>query len=265
MVSSQQLFTALTLAAAAVASPIERRTFDPKRGLAFNYQTKVGLFNNGGLSWSYNWNPAHPGEQSLGEYVPMLSGMKDVDIWHSAMAGLGHVDHILGFNEPDHDTQANMSPDQAVGYYKQYISPYHGTSRLGSPATTSANEPGKGLDWMSQFLSICNGQCGVDFMATHWYANNGVSGEQNANDFLAYVDQAVAVAHKFGIDKIWITEFGFGYNSPVPRDQRATFLRKVLPALDANPSVERYAYFFDLNLEGGNSDVLGEEAQTYMQ
>ncbi|KAI5286938.1 hypothetical protein KEM54_006371 [Ascosphaera aggregata] len=262
MVSLKSFLTASALATATFAAPLQAREPSGKRGLAFNYQTKLGLFNNHGLTWSYNWNPTTDGEHAVGEYVPMLSAKKDVDIWRSALAGLGKVNHILGFNEPDHASQANMSPEQAVAYYRQYISPYHGQASLGSPAITSANEPGKGLDWMASFLKQCDGECNIDFLATHWYANEG-SGEQNAEDFLRYVDQAVALAHSYGISKIWITEFGFGYNSGVPRSERATFLRRVLPALDANESVERYAYFFDLNLDGG-SDTLGEEAQTYM-
>lgn len=260
----KSLVTAVAVATTAFASPIQTRSTSSKRGLAFNFQTKLGLFNNHGLTWSYNWNPTTDGEQPLGEYAPMLSTMKEIDQFRSALAGLGRVDHLLGFNEPDHASQANMSPESAVNYYKQYISPYHGKAELGTPAITSADEPGKGLNWMDQFLGQCNGACNVDFMVTHWYGNND-SGEQNADAFLQYVDRAVDLAHKYGISKIWITEFGFGYNSGVPRDQRAAFLRKVLPALDANPSVERYAYFFDLNLQDGeSSDSLGEEAQVYV-
>ncbi|KAI5306429.1 hypothetical protein KEM56_000955 [Ascosphaera pollenicola] len=258
MVSLKSFLAVVTLTSATFAFPIKTRTTASKRGLAFNSQTKLDLFNNHGLTWSYNWNPTHDGEQSLGEYVPMLSSEKDV----TALAGLGNVDHLLGFNEPDQDSQANMSPDQAVRYYEQDISPYHGQASLGSPAITSSEDSGKGLNWMDQFLDQCNGACNIDFMVTHWYGNND-SGEQNADAFLSYVDRAVDLAQKYGINKIWITEFGFGYNSLVPRSQRADFLRRVLPALDANSAVERYAYFFDLNLQSGG-DALGEEALVYV-
>ncbi|KAI5289639.1 hypothetical protein KEM52_000705 [Ascosphaera acerosa] len=295
MVSTRSFLTAAALASAALASPVQRREYSnndnanahvhgssngngngevselgepvvaggSKRGLAFNYRTNTQLFDTGAISWSYNWNPAHPGEQPVGEFVPMLGSMKDLDYWHSAMASHGQVSHILGFNEPDHAGQANMSPGQTAAYYKQYITPYQQEAQLGSPACTSANEPGKGLDWMGQFLSLCS-DCGIDFMTTHWYANPMVGGEQNAVDFLNYVDSAVNLAHQHGIDKVWITEFGFGYGSPVPRQERTIFMEKVLPALDANPAIERYAYFLDLNLEDGDPSVLEEEAKTYI-
>ncbi|KAI5298428.1 hypothetical protein KEM55_003410 [Ascosphaera atra] len=264
MVAIQSILTAASMAAAAFAAPIESRSsISSKRGLAYDYSTKLNLFSNHGLSWSYNWNADPTTTSTIGEFVPMLLGQKDFDSWGTILSSLSGVSHILGFNEPDHSGDTQMSASDAVTYYKKYITPYHSKASLGTPAVTSDVAEGKGLQWMEKFLTQCNGDCDIDFMVVHWYADSGVDGTKNAQDFLNFVDKAVALANQNNIEKIWITEFGFGYDSSVERSERVTFLRKVLPQLDNNDSVERYSYFLDLNLQG-NSDSLGQEAQVYL-
>lgn len=208
-----------------------------KRGIAFNSADVVSQFQSPKVSWAYNWatnpNGAVPGV----EYVPTLWGAKMFDYWKNdankaLSTGCGH---LLGFNEPDHPEQANMSPQAAAAAYKQHITPFKGRASLGSPACTSSEEAGMGLDWMRQFFAACGGGCGIDFMATHWYG-----GADQVDFFKQHVNAAIALAKSNGMNKVWVTEFGsFGSDA-----QQSNFLSQVLPWLDNKPEVARYAYFF---------------------
>ncbi|MCP6135258.1 glycoside hydrolase family protein, partial [Klebsiella pneumoniae] len=63
--------------------------------------------------------------------------------------------YILGFNEPDMESQAAMSSSDAANYYREYISPLSGKAKLVSPAVTNGVGADKGLDWMRNFLNSC--------------------------------------------------------------------------------------------------------------
>jgi hypothetical protein len=135
----------------------------------------------------------------------------------------------MSFNEPDLDTQANLSPEAAAAAYKTYMdTPFAGKAQLGSPAVTNGGGS-MGLTWLKNFLGACTG-CQIDFVCIHWY-NGG-----DANAFMSYIDTAYAAG---GNRPLWITEFqGEGDTAA-----QNTFLQTVIPQLDASPKVARYAYF----------------------
>jgi prepilin-type processing-associated H-X9-DG protein len=90
--------------------------------------------------------------------------------------------HLLAFNEPDHTGQANIGFADAASAYLQYMQPYAGKVKLGSPAVTNGGSP-MGLAWLESFLGSCT-TCTVDFIAIHWY-NGG-----DASAFKEYVQKA---------------------------------------------------------------------------
>ncbi|KAK2766317.1 hypothetical protein FQN54_007834 [Arachnomyces sp. PD_36] len=208
-----------------------------KRGVAFNTASVIPQFQSAQTSWAYNWGSTPNGAVPGLEYVPQLWGEKMFGTWNAdanaaIAAGSGH---LLGFNEPDHVDQASMTPAAAAAAFKQYLTPFNGRVRLGSPACTNSETPGMGLDWMRQFFAACAGQCGIDFMTTHWYA-----GADQVAYFKDHVSRAIATAKDNGIHHIWITEFA-ATGSP---GQQQAFLDAVLPWLDSKPEVARYAYFY---------------------
>jgi hypothetical protein len=154
-----------------------------------------------------------------------------VNTWDSdaAAALAAGADHLLGFNEPDLSAQSNIDPATAAAGWKKLMEPLACKARLVSPAVTNGGSPG-GLTWLSNFFTACSG-CTVDVVAIHWY---------DSATNVAYFKQHVQDAYAAGGNRpIWITEFGASGSD----DQISSFFATVLPWLDAQPYVERYAYF----------------------
>jgi hypothetical protein len=73
--------------------------------------------------------------------------------------------HLLAFNEPDIDSQANLTVTVAMAGYLDYLQPFAGKVKLGSLAVT--NRGGHmGLGWLKDFLSRYS-SCTIDFVAIH--------------------------------------------------------------------------------------------------
>jgi hypothetical protein len=246
---------------------IERATATPvkntgKRGLSFNNPAYTMPFSlsgqNSQVSWAYNWyqTPGNGFNPAL-EYVPMLwSNASDLtNSWATnAQAAINAGSkHLLGFNEPDlclaGAGSSCMEMPSAVKAWKQYMEPFAGKALLGSPAVTNGGSP-MGLTWLQNFMGNCTG-CHIDFINIHWYSNKWAG----AN----YFKQQVQAAHDMsGGRPVWITEFGLdssqgGYNTT----ELQSFLEEVMDWMDAQPYVQRYAYFMDTTGMLMNSDGSG--------
>jgi len=112
-----------------------------------------------------------------------------------------------------------------------------------------------GLTYMSNFLSACGGKCDIDFMAIHWYSGYTSTA---ADDFKSHVSSAIELASQNGIESVWITEFALNGASD---SDTASFLKEVLPWMDSQSAVGRYAFFMCAEglLTSGSaiSDVIG--------
>ncbi|KAL5313579.1 hypothetical protein ACEPPN_018000 [Leptodophora sp. 'Broadleaf-Isolate-01'] len=209
----------------------------PKRGLAFNNPSRnyIQHWTQPGsqVNWAYNWNSVMDIDFPWGlEFVPMLWGDRPEhttnwfnNVNNALSRGSGH---ILAFNEPDAcgGGQACMSSQHAVDAYRKYIMLFVGRAALGAPAVT--NGPG-GLTWLREFLHLCTG-CEIHFVPIHWYDS-----ATNVAYFTNYVQEAHNAA---GGRQIWLTEFNGSGNI----DQQAQFMRTVMPWLDAQSYVFRYAW-----------------------
>ena len=242
-----------------------------KRGLAYDSgSSSVSAFSQfSKITWAYNWgsNPA-PGAANF-MYVPMLwsndpshTGSWDSDA-SSATSG-GGTHYLLGFNEPDMPQQANMAVGAAVSAYQQYLTPKAGDNvKLGSPAVSNGvgtnpttGQP-QGLDWLRPFLQQCSG-CQISFAVVHWYGcTNSCPVEDDISAFKQQIQDAMGAAQYNGNQiPLWITEFqrlGDG------ADQ---FLNEVLPWLDGQDQVEKYAYFMDSDgilAQGDGVSPLGQQ------
>lgn len=258
MVSLKNLFLSATLAVSAIAAPHnlhEERGLSlgsSKRGAAYNDISLVkALLEGGSVGWAYNWDSKPSGILPPGvKYVPMLWGTKKLDTWtqdvEQALSSGSNM--IFGFNEPDNGGQSQMSVSDAVSLYKQHITPYGNRATLVTPAVTSAEQPGKGLDWMKNFIDSCP-DCGASIMAVHWYGND-------AGEFKKFVNQAVDLAHQKGLKEVWVSEFALNDIS-----QAVPFLTQVLPWLDQKEGVGGYAYFYCASgylLDGTNLSPSGK-------
>jgi Glycosyl hydrolase catalytic core len=238
-------FVATTLlATAAVAKPHTLHANFHKRatssssskvGAAYNDVSLVSLITD--ASWAYNWNDASDGTVPSGvEYCPMLWGPKMYNSWTSAVSTAlsGGSTCILGFNEPDMASQSNMSPQEAATDYQTYITPLASQATLVTPAITNGAGENVGISWMQNWLTACNGACSPNVMAIHYYA------DAPASQFYDFVNNATSLASDNGMESVWITEF---QHTGSTADQVA-FLQEVIPWLDSNTGVGRYAYFF---------------------
>ena len=123
-----------------------------------------------------------------------------------------------------------------IAAHRQWVEPlrkYGEKLYIGSPAVTNGKRDSNtgavmGLDYLDAFLRGC-WDCKIDFINIHWY-----DGAWNVDYFKRHVEDARRVANG---RPIWITEFGpQGSEQEIQR-----FLREVLPWLDSQPDVHRYA------------------------
>jgi hypothetical protein len=139
--------------------------------------------------------------------------------------------HLLSFNEPDLSSQSNLGYAEAASGYKTYMQPFAGKAKLGAPAVTNgAADQGMGTGWLTNFLQACDG-CTIDFVPFHWYGS-----ATDPDSFMSYVSTVYTAS---GNRPLWITEFGASGTA----DEQQTFLDTVMPWLDSQSYVERYAYF----------------------
>ncbi|KAK4051341.1 hypothetical protein OIV83_002825 [Microbotryomycetes sp. JL201] len=207
-----------------------------KKGLGYNTAKFVKPFSDkNSLAWAYNWaNSETWGNQpSLNpnvEFVPMLWG-KDATGWSTAAtkAISEGSKHLLGFNEPDLGSQSNISPTEAANLWKLHMQPFAGKAKLVSPAITNGAPPNMGTGWLDQFLAACT-SCRIDAIAIHWY-----DAAWNTGYFMNYLTD---ISNKYK-KPIWLTEFA---GSGTVTEQQA-FFKKVIPWMESQSFVERYAAF----------------------
>lgn len=250
---ARQLYSLLTAFSTPDPAPhneSESNNGDKPRGLVYNSAELTQLFSSSSaISWAYNWKSEPLGDLSSHiQFIPMLWGTKPstIELWtkNADKAIASGSTHFLGFNEPDLDSQANLSPSEAADAWLKHLEPYARKVKLGSPAVTNGQKAGRGLNWLSDFLDACNG-CTVDFIAIHWYGHAGDGGVQKLKDHIATA-RGTAKGRP-----IWITEF----QPQGDQTEQADFLEKILPWLDdkVESGVDRYAYWkVDGFLASGN-------------
>jgi hypothetical protein len=174
-----------------------------------------------GLSWYYDWWTWKTAPCPGVPYVPMIY---DASMATSKIPVPPGSHELLGFNEPDNASQANMTPAQAVALWPKLMAT---GLRLGSPATKTGNTA-----WMDAFMAgiKANGYR-VDFLAVHWYGD--CSRPANLVD---YLNQMHA---RYGLP-VWLTEFSCWKQSRAVND---TFVAQVMPQLRTLPWLERVAWF----------------------
>ncbi|KZV86831.1 hypothetical protein EXIGLDRAFT_217035 [Exidia glandulosa HHB12029] len=201
-----------------------------KRGLAWPSDNNFNpsIFKSDKVTWLYNWGTTPPPQlNGAFPYIPTQWSAGGIENLNATIATL-KPEYLLGFNEPDNDGQAHLSPDDAAKYWKQYIQPLKAQGvKLVSPAFTNAGAPG-GVAWMDAFITACTG-CSWDVVGLHWYG--GWTG-----DLGEFIDSA----KKYNLP-LWLTEFGLSWDAQASNYEE--FLPLALTYLDNEPAIERYAFF----------------------
>lgn len=228
------------LAALTEAAPTKRAPAG-KRGIAFPKQhngvagsTYTHYFQSYlQVTWMTNWEAVIDGTPLPGlEYVPLLHSNLEwcTAGWATNVANAQKnydVKSVLSFNEPDQCGGGGscMSVMDAVIAHKKFIQPLAGTLKIGSPAVTNGVGEAKGISWLKSFMTACS-DCKIDFVVAHYYAWD------KPEDFKAYLIKFHQTFNK----PVWVTEFA------VNEGNAPAFLREVLPWMDQQSWIERYAW-----------------------
>jgi hypothetical protein len=190
--------------------------------------------------WFYHWGPSSTEDLTDVEFVPMRWNSKSfTDSRWKEILDINYSSHLLGFNEPDGATQANMTLDEMLLYWPKMM---ESGLRLGSPA------PAGNLQLLYDFIDKCDElNYRVDFVAIHDY------GEGTA---LAFYNKCKTVHDRTG-RPVWVTEFNSGgtWTKSTPTYPAiATRIAEIMEKYDTEGIIERYSIFnFDetVNDSGG--------------
>jgi hypothetical protein len=203
---------------AAKAEPIARKGFGlpERKGMDAHHLEllKVG--------WYYNWGDSTK-LTTLAQFVPMtFSGRREPPQSKEKI--------LLGFNEPDHLKQANMTPAEALAKWPALVAK---SESIIAPAL--AGNPLKS-EWLTAFLKA---NPKVDAIAVHWY-----KGADSAR-FIKDLEEIHAHFKK----PLWVTEFApqtmaDSAENPTKFTQAQvnTFITETTAFMEKTPWVARYAW-----------------------
>ncbi|KAJ4991399.1 hypothetical protein SVAN01_03046 [Stagonosporopsis vannaccii] len=227
-----------------------------KRGLAYNDGELCASFGSN-FGFAYNW--AQSESKDVGApFIPMMHKLSD----STAEDWLANVDKavkagskaVMGFNEPDHAEQANLSPEAACAGWKEYMNPIassHPEVTILGPSVTNGPAP-MGLDWLTRFHEGCPDAI-VHATNIHFY---DIYEDATIDRFKAQIEKAAADYGK----PVWITEFGLNPGS-ASEEQAATFLKQAMEYCDSSDNVQGYSWFMvgkgenQLNTDSGLSTL----------
>ena len=198
-------------------------------GSDFNQYTKTKS------TWRYDWS-AGGSTSSYVEYVPIKQNLG----WPgwSEISGKQYITHALGYNEPDHTEQSNVTVAQAIAEWPNMLKT---GLRVGAPAVTNNS-------WLYQFMDSCKARnYRVDYVAYHAYWG-GKSPQNWYNDLKA-------IYLRTGCP-IWITEWNNGANwttetwpttdrslSAANAAKQLADIKAILNVLDTASFIERYSIY----------------------
>lgn len=204
-----------------------------KRGIAAN--VAPGAAFSPAVGWWYNWANKASGANLGIEFVPMVWNQTTVS---SALPSGSK--YVLGFNEPNFFSQANLSAADAASYWPALqtnaksigaaiVGP--GMNFCGPAAQCHGTDP---YQYLKDFFAACK-DCQVDYVAVHWY-------NCDLPSLKDYLEPGGNLAGFEQFNKpIWITEFSCDGNASVA--QQEAYMRAAIPYLEGNPHVYRYSWF----------------------
>ena len=205
------------------------------------------------VSWYYNWSPSENEACAAPngvEYVPMIWGSGTAASIQTTVSGLASkgFKYVLGFNEPDNATQANITAAAAIALLPAFNNP---ALAVGTPAT-QANATGQA--WFKEYMAdvAANTTLRADFIAIHWYGWNAGSCDAAASQLESYINYAEGFP---GNRPIWLTEWGCLNQSAPTAAGVITFFKSALAVFAKHPRVARYAWYqWSPNCEVYNTD-----------
>ena len=208
--------------------------FVSKKGWAGYDPTDLSLVQP---TWRYDWSAGGATTPNI-EYVPIRQN-GGWPGW-SEINGKQYVTQVLGFNEPDHTEQSNLSVSQALAQWPDML---RTGLRIGSPACTN-------FSWLYSFMDSCKAKnYRVDYVPVHAYW--GGKSPQNWYNDLKYIHDRTG-------RPIWITEWNNGANwtsegwpdntrplalTTANAAKQLNDLKGILQVLDTTSFIERYSIY----------------------
>ncbi len=185
-------------------------------------------------TWRYDWNAGGTSTNDI-EYTPIKQNL-GWPSW-SAINDKQNVTHLLGYNEPDHVEQSDVTVSEAIAAWPDFLK---SGLRLGAPATTNFN-------WVIDFVKRCDElNYRVDYVAVHAYWGN---------DPAAYLNSLSWVHNATG-RPIWITEWNYGANwtnewwpdntsALTSANEQYAYqkIKAIVDFFDQTPWIERYSIY----------------------
>ncbi len=215
--------------------------------------------------WFYTWKADrvwvhHPDNM---EFVPMIYTADFATTENFTKAKESTSGILLGFNEPDRASQADLTVEQALSYWPMFEAT---GLRLGSPAI--AGDERQNNSWLERFINGTDDyKPRVDFICVHRYPWT-----TDPNEAIADLKRYLEDVHQKFNKPIWLTEFAmikFGADPQFPTDaDQAKFAKEAVELLESLDYVERYAWFVimpytappgfhisNIHLYDGNGDI----------
>ncbi|WP_170170282.1 glycosyl hydrolase [Hymenobacter perfusus] len=268
--SSRRVVGGMLLALLTWAGPVAAQTKSLKRGVAYGYHSAADMqVLAPGISWWYNW-ASQPDAgvagvyPSLGvEYVPMQWGrnLGNGPVTANQLAANipNSSRYLLGFNEPNFLSQANLTPSQAAALWPvleevarrknlALVSP--AVNYCGSCVAENGVTYYSPTQYLDAFFAACP-SCRVDYIAVHTY----VCEER-------WLREKIAELKRYN-KPIWLTEFACGDlpASQITLPAQQKYLLDAVNYLEKEPAIFRYAWFSGRNNEIPNINLLGSSGQ----
>ena len=214
-----------------------------KRGVAFSFPQVTDLpLMSPYISWDYNWGNTPSNDAAMWfdanemDFCPMCwNGNYSTDKIRAFVAAHPNTKYLLAFNEPNLTDQANMTPSKAAELWPPVVALAKELNlKLVSPAMNYGTLAGYSdpIKWLDEFFAQPNVDINdIYAISIHCYMSSASAVQGYVEKFEKYNKP------------IWMTEFCAWDPVPGSVTTQMDYMCAVLNYLEANPKVERYAWF----------------------
>ena len=244
----KSIFTSNSEKAFVKIDAVQVRYKSPKRGLGLSNKLSADwdeilpLINP---SWHYSWSASLLENHPTGlEFVPQFWGKNSISL-ETIQALKPHIEsgkikYLIGFNEPDLESQANMTVAEAIQKWSELEQLLKSEDLYDKVALVSPVVAHDYSNWLIPFLNQAfTLGFKIDYLAIHRYTQNN-----DPDAFLDNLNDLYMSLESYG-KKIWLKEFSvrsIGNETNTPENVLA-FMQVVLPALESYDWIYRYAWF----------------------
>lgn len=200
------------------------------------------------VKWYYNWSARPPICDGV-EVVPML--------WGAGYVGEslgGNSEWLMGFNEPDLEYQANISPTKAARLWKEIELLY--PRKLVSPSVLSISWL---TSWYNEYLRIYGTSPRIDAVGIHCYA--ALNPSHSIYQCKELSREAMQWATDRNISEVWVTEYAYLPCLKGGVQGSIDFMVAMREYFDSEPMITRDAWF-QLSYKGDEPWAWGPSCNT---